>query len=374
MATFDVSYLTTDSIEEGVGSSQILPLVTKLAERGLKVNLLTFEKQSPRLETQELLKRFGISWNPREFGRHGAFAGVDRLLEICKQIPDAGVFHARSDIPAVAGLISKRGPVLWDVRGLWSDQKAFTENSRLKRKLYKGTKILEKYSAHNSQAISTLTRNIVPELIARNQSIPDIRIVVPTAVDLERFAFSETIPTPYIGLYSGTYNRYYDLELSLKFVREFQKVSSASFHWARPKESPQIGLAAGESKTFFATQREMSGIIPKYSFGLAICDSTAGPSLKGAVPTKIAEFLACGRPVIVNRGLGDFDELLSRFNAGVVISNEQGGAIIAAKEMYEILQDPDTPMRCRQLAEACFSLDIGVDEYTGVYQKMKLLN
>ena len=120
---FDISYLTTDSLEEGVGSSQILPLVVKLAERGLKVNLLTFEKASPRLETQDLLKKFGIFWNPREFGNRGAFAGIDRLHKIYKQMPEARVFHARSDIPAVAALISKQGPVLWDVRGLWSDHK-----------------------------------------------------------------------------------------------------------------------------------------------------------------------------------------------------------------------------------------------------------
>lgn len=370
MEIFDISYLTTDSLEEGVGSSQILPLVIKLAERGLRVNLLTFEKVKPRVETQDLLNGFGISWNPREFGRHGAFAGIDRLRTIYKQIPEARIYHARSDIPAVAALISRQGPVLWDVRGLWSDQKAFTENNAIKRTLIKSARVLEKYSAHNSQAMSTLTKNIVPELIARNHSIPEIRIVVPTAVDLPKFTFSEIIPTPFTGLYSGTYNRYYDLKLSFSFVTEFQKICDSDFQWARPKESPQAALSAGESRTFFANQREMSAIIPNFAFGIAICDSTAGPSLKGAVPTKIAEFLACGRPVIVNRELGDFDELLSSFKAGVLISSKEGGARAAAKEMYELLQDPDTPIRCRQLAEAIFSLEKGVDEYMSVYQKL----
>ncbi len=367
---FDISYLTTDSLEEGVGSSQILPLVIKLAERGLKVNLLTFEKSRPRLETEDLLKKYGVFWNPREFGSRGALAGIDRLYKIYRQLPEARIFHARSDIPSVAALISKKAPVLWDVRGLWSDQKAFTENSAIKRRLFKTARVLEKYSAHHSQAMSTLTKNIVPELLARNCSIPEIRIVVPTAVDLGRFALSETIRSPYIGLYSGTYNRYYDLDLSLAFVKEFQKISNSEFHWARPKESSQATLSAGESTTFIATQSEMSTIIPNFSFGIAICNSTAGPSLKGAVPTKIAEFLACGRPVIVNRGLGDFDELLSKHKAGVIISNETGGATVAAKEMYELLKDPDTPMRCRQLAEASFSLEKGVDEYISVYQKL----
>ena len=370
MDTFDVSYLTTDSIREGVGSSQILPLVIKLAERGLKVNLLTFEKTTLQPETQDLLRNSGVFWNPREFGSRGAFAGIGRLREIYKEIPEAKIFHARSDIPTVAALFAKQGPVLWDVRGLWSDQKAFTENNALKRSLFKSARVLEKYSSHNSQAMSTLTRNIVPVLIARNHSVPRLRIVVPTAVDLDKFRFSETIPRPFLGLYSGTYNRYYDLPLSLAFVKEFQKISDARVHWARPKESPQTVLNAGESETFAATQSEMSRIIPNFSFGLAICNSSAGPSLKGAVPTKIAEFLACGRPVAVNQGLGDFDELFSKYKAGVIVPDDKKGARTAAREMLELLQDPDTPMRCRALAEEYFSLDKGVDEYMSVYQKM----
>jgi hypothetical protein len=260
--------------------------------------------------------------------------------------------------------------VLWDVRGLWSDQKAFTENNVLKRSLFKSARGLEKYSAHHSQAMSTLTRNIVPELIARNDSVPDLQIVVPTAVDLDKFTFSETIPSPFAGLYSGTYNRYYDLPLSFAFVKEFQKICNSLVHWARPKESPQTNLGAGESETFFATQSEMARIIPNFSFGIAICNSSAGPSLKGAVPTKIAEFLACGRPVVVNQGLGDFDELFKKYRTGVIILDDKNGPVTAANEMLELLQDPETPMRCRALAEEYFSLEKGVDEYMDVYQKM----
>ena len=370
MDKFDVSYLTTDSIREGVGSSQILPLVMKLAQRGLKVNLMTFEKATPPIETHDLLRNSGVFWSVREFGSPGAFAGIGRLSEIYREIPDAKIYHARSDIPTVAALLSKQGPVLWDVRGLWSDQKAFTENNVLKRSVFKAARGLEIYSAHNSQAMSTLTRSIVPELIVRNKSVPNLRIVVPTAVDLERFELAAMIPRTFLGLYSGTYNRYYNLSLSHAFVKEFQKISDSQVHWARPKESPQISLNAGESKTFIATQNEMSRIIPHFSYGLAICDSTAGPSLKGAVPTKIAEFLACGRPVVVNSGLGDFDELFSTYKAGVIISEGKRGAQSAAKEMLELLHDPETPMRCRALAETYFSLDKGVDEYMSIYQKL----
>lgn len=42
----------------------------------------------------------------------------------------------------------------------------------------------------------------------------------------------------------------------------------------------------------------------------------------------------------------------------------------AAKEIYELKQVPETPMRCRQLTKANFSLEKGVDEYISVYQKL----
>ena len=44
MKTFDVTYLSVDSIQEGVGSSQITPLVLGLATKGKSVCLITFEK------------------------------------------------------------------------------------------------------------------------------------------------------------------------------------------------------------------------------------------------------------------------------------------------------------------------------------------
>ena len=40
---FDISYISVDSIQEGVGSSQIIPLVTALAKQGKKISLTTFE-------------------------------------------------------------------------------------------------------------------------------------------------------------------------------------------------------------------------------------------------------------------------------------------------------------------------------------------
>ena len=96
----------------------------------------------------------------------------------------------------------------------------------------------------------------------------------------------------------------------------------------------------------------------------------AGPSLKAAMPTKIAEFLACGRPVVVNRGLGDFDEYLSEFNAGVILDGTSQDLKEKARILMDLLSDPDTPYRCRVLAEKYFDIKAGAQKYMDIYDKM----
>ena len=107
-----------------------------------------------------------------------------------------------------------------------------------------------------------------------------------------------------------------------------------------------------------------------YSFGLSVCKMNAGPSLKAAMPTKVAEFLACGRPMVVNAGLGDFDEYISRYNAGVILTGKPGDLPEKAHQLMELLADPKTPSRCRALAEEYFDMDKGAEKYLSLYEKM----
>ncbi len=369
--TFDVTYATTDSVSEGVGSSQIVPLVQRLARAGLSVSLISFEKSQPSSDLVSNLQSLGIHWDMRTFNRRGPVAGIARLLEIGRRIsPNTRIIHARSDIPAVSASLFNKAPILWDVRGLWADQKAFLESDPLKRRLIQSARILEGIASYKASAMSTLTHSVVAELERRHHRLPTLRIVVPTAVDLDRFKFIPKIASPFRGLYSGTYNNYYDLSLSSRFVSALRELSDIEVHWARPKESPRERLDAGETSIFVVDQRNMAEIVSGYSFGFAICRLDAGPSLKGAVPTKIGEFLASGKPIVVNAGLGDLDEYLAEFNAGVILDGTQADLAVKAQHLIELLDDPETPSRCRALAEKYFDMDKGADKYLKLYEAM----
>jgi glycosyltransferase involved in cell wall biosynthesis len=371
--SFDLTYVTIDSLSEGVGSSQITPLISRLSNSGLKINLISYEKSNPSRELIDYFETIGVDWSFRNFGSTGAAGGANRLNGLRQEIRKTNLIHARSDIPAVAAIYSNEGPVLWDVRSLWADQKIMIQDNLLNKALYKVYRGLESIAASKSDGMSTLTSAIVPILEQRNKHLPQLRIVVPTAVDLDRFKLNPTMPVKIRALFSGTYNQYYDLALSAQFMEEFRKQVPLETHWARPAESVRSQIGVGESKVFASSQVGMSELIPRYSFGISVCKLHAGHSLSAAMPTKIAEFLACGRPVVVNKGLGDMDQFIEEFDTGVVLDGTTNNLIEGAKKLASLLSDRDTPMRCRALAEKYFSADVGASKYLDLYSQISKL-
>src|SRR5207248_1849841 len=94
-------------------------------------------------------------------------------------------------------------------------------------------------------------------------------------------------------------------------------------------------------------------------------------SAVAASPIKAAEFLACGRPVVVSAGLGDLPRLVSEARCGVVVDNTaDAGLDQAAADLVALLEDPDIEARCRGVAEDHFDIDQAVDTLIEVYRAL----
>lgn len=370
MENYDLTYITIDSLAEGVGSSQITPLISHLNDAGLKINLISYEKSKQSSELEDYFKQIGVTWNARPFGANGFMGGVGRLNNLRREIPNTNLIHARSDIPAVSGIASGKAPVLWDVRSLWADQKVMIQKNLLNKTLYRSYRALESFASHHSLGMSTLTSAVLPVLEERNKRLPSFRTVVPTAVDLNRFQLNPKLPSKMRALFSGTYNDYYDLHLSALFMDELRSQIETVTHWARPNESNKGQINVGEEKVLPSSQAEMAQLIPNYSFGVSVCKIDAGPSLTAAMPTKIGEFLACGRPIVVNKGLGDMDDFIQEFDAGVILDGDPDNLKRSATKLIHLVLDPETPIRCRALAEKYFSMDVGANKYLDLYSQM----
>lgn len=367
---FDISYLSVDSIQEGVGASQIVPLVKALASQGKNVCLTTCEKSPPPNSLKIELADVGISWNILRYGKNGAIHGFLRLGKIFVYMPRAKIIHARSDIPAVAAVL--RFPfarILWDVRSLWADQRRIIDSKGWNRATAGAAKFLERIAASRSTAMTTLTQAVVPVLERRYKKLPIIREVIPTCTQLDKFQVSKMPSGLITCLLPGTFNNFYDLDQMRQIISNLRELTQLQIVWVKPKESTTIALNVGEDLVTTAAYKEMPALFQSSHFGMIVCKSDNLEVLTAVAPTKVAEFLASGRPILVSRGIGDLDSLIETYKVGV--SLEPG---IDMREsllrFMGLLRDPEIHIRCRQLAEEMFSMASAVEKYTSIYRKM----
>ena len=110
-----VTYLSVDPVTSTVGASQVLAYVERLAERGVGVDLHSFEHHVDEVIAADLARR-GVVWTPHVFGGNGARAGLGRVARLARSIRGAELVHARSDMAATAAMWSGAECWLWDVR------------------------------------------------------------------------------------------------------------------------------------------------------------------------------------------------------------------------------------------------------------------
>jgi len=367
----EVAYLSMDPVTSTVGASQVLAYIRRLAERGVLVNLHSFEYRLDdrlRLEFEDQ----GVRWTAHRYGAGGTLGGLSRVLRLARSIRGTQVAHARSDMAAAAAMLAGVDRWLWDVRSFWADQKVATgvfsqgsPQARLFRRI-------EQEAARRSTRILGLTASAISELERRyGGSVSDRAAVVTTCVDRRRFT---AIPPPETGpvrlLLAGTLNRYYDVPLMIKFVRAMERRTAVELVVAAPGETSWDEELAQVGATFSRVEpAEMPGLVASCHAGLSVCRDDAGVSLLAAMPTKIGEFLAVGRPVVVNAGLVDAAEMVRERAVGTVLG---AGVDVdeAAEHLLGLLGDEGTGDRASRLAADHFDLDDGVDALVKVYQDL----
>jgi glycosyltransferase involved in cell wall biosynthesis len=362
-----ICYLTFDSLSEGVGQSQIVPLIKGLAELGYTVTVMSFEKKKNSQLSSELLSS-DITWLSFPFGKSGVRGLPLRIATMVRNLPNADIYHCRSDLPVLAVAIRRKRPFVWDVRSLWYDQKVIVDKKSRSKVFAFILRKLELFSARNASAVNVLAEPLLEVLLKRHQVLPTIRTVVPTSVDLEKFKL-DTLEVPRrMILLSGTLNNFYDLESTKKILREFHN-QGFTVEWARGIESNTDDLDETFIGTSMLVHSEMPEKIASSSFGLAICRTDCVEILKGVMPTKVAEFFAVGRPVIVSKGMGDLDRLIAQWRTGIVIKDGMSEQEIVAKAK-ELLLDEELSHRCRRLAEEHFSMQKAIVTYSNVYKSI----
>jgi glycosyltransferase involved in cell wall biosynthesis len=227
---------------------------------------------------------------------------------------------------------------------------------------------LEKIAAHRAHALVTLTENVVPVLLKRHKRIPKLRAVIPTSVQLDKFVLSEKGPRDKVCLLSGTYNDFYDLDRMTSLLTTLNEYLDFKVVWARPDESTSQSLDFVEIEVLSPKYDEMPMLISNSSFSVLILKDQNREVLSAVAPTKIAEFLACGRPILINSGVGDLDLQITKYGAGVVLDYSKN-IRDQLKDFVRIIDDPQTAGNCRRLAVDLYSMEMAINNYQKIYQE-----
>jgi glycosyltransferase involved in cell wall biosynthesis len=119
-----------------------------------------------------------------------------------------------------------------------------------------------------------------------------------------------------------------------------------------------------------------SADIPRYLSAADAAVSFIKPcySKQASSPTKNAEYLAAGLPIVINDGIGDSTRLTVVDGVGVVLNGlSLSDLSAAANEIREMaLTDPTgTAERCRESARNRFGLgNVGGEHYRRLYDKL----
>jgi glycosyltransferase involved in cell wall biosynthesis len=387
-----VLWIAYDGILEGPGRSQVVPYLEAFAARGLRPSLLTWEKPGPRGGSGHgllaaRLRRAGVRWRILPYHRrptlpataldllHGVVAGAG--------MADVDLVHARSILSALVGrpLARLAGvPWIFDTRGFWADERVDGALWPRDGVLHRVAGRIERRAWRRADGLVVLTER-AKRTIRESGATAPLR-VIPTCVDTRRFRPGapppevEGLSGRRVYLLLGATGTWYLRDEMLDYGRdalganpEARLVVLSQHH----HEELRAGLAArgilGRTILRSVPHEEVPSWVGACT--AAVLFIRPAPSKAASCPTKLGEILACGRPVVVNAGVGDVDDLVRGRRVGVVTDAPGPGAFARTRpELDSLLADPDLPERCRRAAEEDLSLEAGATAYLDLYAEV----
>jgi glycosyltransferase involved in cell wall biosynthesis len=371
-----VFYVSYDGATEALGRSQVVPYLIRLA-RTYDITLISFEKSEQGIDPLRAeLAEHGITWRPLRYHRRppvlSTWLDVRRGRAALVSAADEGrpaIVHVRSYVPALMALQARGrtgGKLVFDIRGFWADERV--EGGLWPRRglLYRVAKRYERRFFSHADAIVTLTRASVPQIRAWVGQRSVAVEVIPTCVDLDRFGERPARPGGPHVVWSGSIGTWYRFDLTARVARALSLPLTVL--------TREVDLARQMLGGYSADVRSVApDAMPGELFAgdLGLCLIVSSFSKTASAPTRFAEYLACGMPVLATPGVGDLEAIIREHRVGAVLAGEDDGAIArAVEEIRGLISDPELPQRCRQVARALFDVDSGAECYAEIYASL----
>lgn len=387
-------YLTRTGLLEPLGQSQVMAYLRGLSKQ-YQITLITYEKIEDWADAPAMARAradcvaHGIRWLPQRFRPHPkviapALSMLRMIWLVRREVRSGGIrlIHARSYIPAAVALAVSRMtgiPFLFDMRALWPEELITAGRLRRGSLIHRAIAAAERACITKSAGVISLTHAAVKHLTNTYplEMAKQRVVVIPTCADLDRFLPRTTrkvepkvhscIGTVLSGWFRTDWlaawlkaAAIHDPEARFDIVSrdDLQSVRKALDPDGRLNARLTIGPRKPEDMPEAVRGHDLSVMF--YAGGE---DSELGRS-----PTRMAEILGCGLPVIANDGVGDVAWIIEKYRVGVIVDGPDPDQMVAAlMALDQLLADPDLPSRCRHAAEEVFSLSGGTEAYSHLY-------
>lgn len=388
-----VLYITRTGMLEALGQSQVLSYLRGLSQ-SYAITLISCERaedlsQPEHLQRiQKLCKTHNIRWLPKRYrNRPKILAPLWEMLNFALscwyqvRYRNAVLIHARSYVPAfVASIIQQLcgTPFIFDMRGLWAEE--LITAGRIKRGSWKHRMVLamEKRCLQRAATTVSLTHAAVTYLhqhydaVVKDQSI----VVIPTCADLQRFMPIARDPStaPIYSCLGSVLNGWFRIEWLVSFFQFIAAQDPKATFEIITQDSSAVVMShfaslSGRVRVYSVAPHRVHEIIARHTASVLFYAGGADSEL-GRSPTRMGEVLGCGVPVIANRGVGDVADIIESHRVGVLLEdNTPAAQEVAWQQLLSLLADPTLSQRCRQTAQALYSLEAGTNAYQLIYQQ-----
>jgi glycosyltransferase involved in cell wall biosynthesis len=397
-----ILFISYDGLTDPLGRSQVLPYLAGLSRLGHRVTLISADKPH-RVATEgaavrRLCEDAGIDWHIVDYRRNVPVlsgASIRRKLErkavALHRANPFDIFHGRSHLPATVGLRLKREfgvKFLFDMRGFWPEEKVEAGSWPLSNPVFRAVfhhmKRIERRLLRAADHVVTLTEASLPLLRARPELGGTPVTVIPCCADFDHFplvsAEARAASRADLGIdaeahvlaYLGSIGAWYMLDEMLDFFVVYRRRHPDSVMLFVTPQDPDIfaaaaaarGLPADAIRVRAGTREQVPRLMAAADAGLFFIRPVS--SKIASSPTKMAEMMALGLPIVGNAGVGDVAGILADSGCGVAIDRFDAAAYDEAIERLERVDR--TPAQIRAAGLDRFDVAEGIRRYHLIYR------
>lgn len=398
-----VLYLSYDGLTDPLGQSQILPYMLGVADSGVNIIIISFEKRRVfeinrlTIEVQIHENSERITWYPLIYTKYPPILStVWDIIKLKRKIATLDekidIVHCRSYITSLVGLMLKRSkgvPFVFDMRGFWADERVeggiWNLNNPFIKFVFKYFKRKEKEFLMESDHTISLTYKAA-EIIQRWKLKPSpLSIsIIPTCVDTTIFDVNnidrgtselkrqalKIDRGQFIITYIGSLGSWYMLDEMLDFfsvlltkipeaVFLIVTKDEASFVWRKVRER---NIDTARIRVTSASRTEVPVLINISDWSIFFIKPVFSKS--ASAPTKLAEITALGKPVVCNSGVGDIDNIFKYNYLGVCLSSFTKDEY---KKTVDLMLENKRKSVDTEFVKQSFGLNIGLSKLLDIY-------